>query len=328
MTLYYQEFSKLYYQAIDGLIESVNGDDRPSDREENKIKQEYTERTGGTTGSAGGGMNYARSGKKTQTEKLIDALRKTRAENISIYASPDCFCCYTFWKEREDSDDKDQLMTDSWYSQVAYWIQQDVILSIDNINSKSATVQENPIKRLIEVSFGGVEAGMGVRGRTARGDKPRRVNGNIASRFRSNSQKLLPEYVTSEEGDDENPTVYFGNISEPWTGHVSDNLADVVHFEVGVIIDSTRMVDFINKLQEIKDDGIKRNQITVLETQMEAVDIDAERTAGYYYGPASLTVLRLTCEYTFFKDQNEKAKTGYEYYKPKPVKDANVKEEE
>ena len=64
-----------------------------------------------------------------------------------------------------------------------------------------------------------------------------------------------------------------------------------------------------------------RNQITVLQLECEPLDLDAEKQAGYYYGSASLTSLRLVCDYFFFKN-------GYEDKKPAVVKKIGQEEEE
>ena len=99
-----------------------------------------------------------------------------------------------------------------------------------------------------------------------------------------------------------------------WTGHVSDETAHVVHFELGVIIDTTQVIAFMNALQSLKEAGEinQRNQITVLEWQTEPLEIEKEKFAGFHYGSGSLTTLRLICEYIFFRE-------GYAKHMPKPV---------
>jgi hypothetical protein len=115
-----------------------------------------------------------------------------------------------------------------------------------------------------------------------------------------------------------------GQITPPWTHRVSDSLVDVVHFETAVVIDTERINDFINVLQSEKTTpvvlsdgktGTKnwRNQITVLLISVDPIQVDSEKAAGYYYGSASLGVLRVVGEYIFFKN-------GYDKYKPEIVK--------
>ena len=47
---------------------------------------------------------------------------------------------------------------------------------------------------------------------------------------------------------------------------------------------------------------------------IEPLDISVEQDGGYYYGSGSFKVLRLTCEYIFFK-------SGYQDLMPAPVQE-------
>lgn len=428
--IYYRQFAQQYCLAIDILMGMLNGSDRPSEIEEKNVLENYDKGKSkrrdysGDNLGYGGNMNFPRRGSRrgTQDNPLIEELRRERAKQISIYANPDSFSCYDYWRDHQGEADggRDILMLDSWFSQIALWIQEDVITSVGQVNRQSASVLQNPIKRLIEVSFCGVKT-FDSRSSMRRG----RFDRQIAQRRQVGSEHVLPDYVLSEKGTPGQADIMSGNITTPWTKRASEDLVDVVHFEVAVIIDSTHMIEFINSLQGMKNnygasaiidfidalasmkhyraseitdfvqslesmnnddattiidfinnlqkmkshkasaiiafvnamgnlldanapeiiafvqslqgrDNIaeaariidfintlesinnqaadpKRNQITVLETQWEPVRIQVENENGYYYGSASLTVLRLLCEYSFFK-------VGYEQLKPKPVK--------
>jgi len=103
----------------------------------------------------------------------------------------------------------------------------------------------------------------------------------------------------------------------------SDNLVNVVHFSLTVMIDSSKIHDFINALQTTQlqssilsadsSDSYERNQITVLQMEIDSVDIAAENREGYYYGSASVKKLSLICEYVFFQ-------SGYEAYMPASIR--------
>ena len=54
----------------------------------------------------------------------------------------------------------------------------------------------------------------------------------------------------------------------------------------------------------------------MLDISTEPLDSESENMAGYYYGKASLVVLRLNCEYTFFKFNSK-----YVDAKPEAVKE-------
>ncbi|MFC1783919.1 hypothetical protein ACFL02_10115 [Planctomycetota bacterium] len=106
----------------------------------------------------------------------------------------------------------------------------------------------------------------------------------------------------------------------------SDNLVNVVHFEIAVVIDSSEIHNFINILQseerytwQTQPDGgtiseNRRNQMAVLQMQIDPIDIAAENQQGYYYGSASIKRLSLTCQYIFFR-------SGYDEVMPPAIKD-------
>ena len=56
------------------------------------------------------------------------------------------------------------MLRDSWFGQLSLWIQEDVTLSINQMNDIEASVMENPIKRLVEISFCGNVSGSGQMG--------------------------------------------------------------------------------------------------------------------------------------------------------------------
>ncbi|MBN1764353.1 MAG: hypothetical protein JW860_03770 [Sedimentisphaerales bacterium] len=324
--IYFTELSENYCNQINSLIRNLHGGDRPTKMEEDNVIQDYEKRSGKVSTGFGAfpgmmpmGPGVGLAGQEeTPQERLIDDLRNSKAESISIYANPESFCCYDFWKSNPE-DSLNVMLEFSWFSQIALWIQEDVVLSINQLNDTSVSVLYNPIKRLVEISFGG-ESIYGATG----GTTTSATQLQIVERRRSGSQDMLPVYVTESDTDSSSGQVmaavdsserYPGSMTATFNKHVSNDLIDVVHFEVAVIIDTTRIIDFINALQSIKEpEGPnKRNQITVLDMQVEPVNILDEKEGGYRYGMGSLGALRLICEYVFFKD-------GYEQYKPASVK--------
>ncbi len=349
---YYNQFSTNYCGFVDKLIAGLNGGDHPSQVEEQKVRDNYKKSSGLAAGAAGGdlgmpgmempgmgmpgmGGGYVRKGGgKSPVEKLIEDLRRRRAQAISLYVSPNAFCCYSYWSEQPEGDRK-VMMINSWFTQIAAWIQQDVVLSIGQLNKTSVSVLKNPVKRLIEISFDGPGAGQANsnRGAAAAVRTPlagASYMGQSRAVGRSVSELILPTYIKKPSksssatrnvmtGTSQGGT---GNIAVPWTNHYSDKLVDVVQFKLVVIIDSTKIISFVNALQSPKGAVGQnlRNQITVLQTETEPLDITAEHQAGYYYGNASLVVLKLACEYVFFKIDDPNSKRDYEECKPAPVK--------
>jgi len=316
---HYQVFSDQYCRLIDKFLLGLQAGDSPSDAEEEKKREEFPNISGTSSQSRSASENE-------QIEKLLEDFRRERAKQISIYATTDSFCCYDHWKSKPMGDKKTMLL-DSWFTQVAAWIQHDVVQAIEQINSSSDSVFDSPVKRLIEISFSGsAAAGKGTQESIE--TTPVKYKGG-APRHYSESQIFLPAYITKIQrqgtGDPTAGPSIKGEMVPSFTKRACDDLIHVVHFEVGVVIDSTKINDFFTTLQSEKytylpqPDGTnlkqnKRNQITVIHLNIEPVNIEAESSAGYYYGPASVKVLRLVGEYVFFAG-------GYEKYLPQPVKD-------
>ncbi len=315
---YYSKFADSYVNAIDGLIKSVNGIDRYSMQQE---KDAVAELSGGNVSNyrTGGGFGGNNSSKEeSAADKVIAEMRQNRAASYGLYVSTNAFCCYDHWKNLEVKDDNslEVLMQDSWYSQIAYWIQQDVIETIETMNTETS-ILDNPVKRLLEISF----VGMSILGDSKPGTA---IDGKEAGRIASAT--VLPGYVmemkaaagrgrTSRSDSDKKTKSYSYIKAVPWTSRLSDELVDVVQFDVAVIMESSKMLVFQNELQDFKgSDDLRRCPITILESRIDPVNYKGEKEAGYYYGKAALVELRLSCEYVFVK-------SGYDELKPQPIKD-------
>ena len=304
----YKNFGTRYTNLVDHLLVQLNAGTPPSEVEIDRATDEFNEKSQNATGGRG---------EKDQLEKLIRDIYKQRSDEITLYARPHVFFGYDFWKHHQPGKSLiDDMEADSWYTQIAQWIQEDVVQAVAQINAGSQKVSNSTVKRLLEVSFGG----RGAKSKYDSSGLQGRNKDNAATRRRAaSSQLMLPEYVT-KVGD-----TYNGEMATAWTMRASDDKMDVVQFEVGVIIDTRRINDFINTLQEEKytltilADGTteradKRNQITVLQVLQDPVFFEDEIEAGYHYGSASVCVLRLICEYIFFRE-------GYQDDIPTSVKD-------
>lgn len=331
---HYEEFSKRYRDLIDSFIVKLNAGDRPTKDEEERAIEKLNEtnqqpsttnqypprskprRRTGTTAAG-------RSLSAKNQEKIREDLRKRRATEISIYANSQSFCAYDYHYNdvlRTEKDYETQLLS-SWFTQIAAWIQQDVVDAIVKLNHQSETVEQAPIKRLIEISFSGDQVSEGSTDSRSGASSYRRRSASMVGRRFANSEKFLPCYVVKNKKD-----FISGHIATPFTNHTSNDMFDVVQFEVGVIIDTRNISDFINALQSEKVDllttnsdlnSLGRNQITVLDFQIEPLDLENENKAGYYYGTGSLCVLSVAAEYLFFNDKQ----TTYEQKKPQPIRE-------
>ena len=345
--IHYMRYAEEYSKAIDNLIgaSGLNSGDKPSQLEERNYLDDARRSRSTTGGGAGGGMGMGGFGGMgmggaagSDDQKLLAEFRENKASEISIYANETSFVLYDFWKNHDGkSGTPSMLQTDSWLSQLAFWVQEDVVLSINKINDKNKTVKENPVKRLIEISFagqvaqtgsadtklagggmgmtgGGMGMGMGMAG--GRGN-----TGTMVSR--TGGINNLPGFVTagtesSSRGaaaSTSTTTSYNYSLANPWTNHVCDDLIDVVHLKLSVVMTTDNVNSFINALQSSRaniDGSNLRNQITVLEYDIIPVNIQAEEMAGYYYGSGAIAKVDFICEYVFFKD-------GYKTVVPAPI---------
>ena len=324
--LYYQKFSRNYCQIIDQYLQQLNAGDRPSEREEDDIRNEQLDEDALARGLGNAGRSRGRgwADADSPVTKLINAFRRQRAEKISIYANTGVFFGFEHWKG-EPTGDQETMLMDSWFTQLAAWIQEDVVFTIKQVNADSGSVFDSTVKRLVEISFGGSSlAGRVLAGRPGQNTKARRSNAGGVADIREDMRRTkTPVYVIATRDSKGEIVSSFGEMCIPYQDRASCDLVDVAHFELAVVIDAIRIHDFINALQSEKfnlvtgPDGVSdkqniRNQITVLQIVVEPIDIQAEQDAGYYYGTGVFKVLRLNCEYIFFK-------TGYEEFKPEPV---------
>jgi len=291
---------------IDNIIESYQSSSVKS-LEGNRGNTSRFDESDGFGSFGGGGGRSSRGHKGSEQEaQLIEEKCRQRAETFALFATPESFCGYKYWEEISSSADSDGLIVDSWGTQVAYWISQDIVSTIKKLNTlvDGTTVKSAAVKRLIEISFGGLPFTKPEVPGKRKAEAPG-INASPEESRLSESENFLPGKVVMEEDS----KVLLDSIVEPWTGRLSDDLIDVYHFEVAVIIDNTRINDFCNMLQGKHSDNDgkhERSQITVLQFTVASLRDEEEKAAGYYYGPSSNSVLRVIGEYFFYKDGYEK----------------------
>jgi len=296
-----RELGDRYRTAVGELIKSMRALDAPSDID---IRKETGSETSGAGRAIGGrfgmlGIGRTAGAKDSSRDVIVDAVCNKRAESILVYANPNSFGWYGFWEDYKYSG-FDEAIKDCWYSQVSYWIYEDVVATINKMNAGSDYVYTSPVKRLVGVSFSGPVEYFD-QGRMA---------------FAGPDE---PEYVIDKSA---------GILSdEQWTGRICDEDIDVVHFCVSVIVDSKSFMSFIKELCSEKEhkyrEGysssgperiFKHNQITVLQSRIEPVDRTAVPHEYYRYGDSAVVQLSLVCEYIFNR-------SGYDKIKPEPVKE-------
>ncbi len=289
-TLIFEEFGQQFRSAIDGLIARVNARDCPTEAElQRSLRSSNSSRT------RRGGKRSSRSslGRLSEVDATItDVLCIEKAKSASVYANPADLSGYEFWEEYEYTG-RNEAVTDCWYWQLAYWIIEDVIDTVDAVNAGSKGVFTSPVKRLLSVNF------------TSKSGK----------RFRRKAAgEAKPSYVFSIED----------GLAESFTGRFTNDDIDVVQFNVTVVVSTKAVLPFMRQLCSAKrhkfrgfsgeeqEQIFKHNQITILESNIVPVDREDRIHSLYRYGEDAVVELDLVCEYIFNRN-------GYDEVKPEEL---------
>jgi hypothetical protein len=286
--LIFKEFGRRYRSAIDKLIVNVNALDCPTVAELQKGLQGYSSPFSSLVPERRRDENL-RMDEVDAT--IMDVLCCEKAKRASVYANPVELSGYEFWEKYEYTG-MDTAVEDCWYWQLAYWVIEDVIDTIDVLNSGSNSVLTSPVKRLLSVNF-------------AMGDM-----GKAAERT-----AVEPTYVLSFEKE----------RIRPHTGRFCNDDIDVVHFNLAVVVSNKAVLPFMQQLCSAKqhkfrgfsgnetEQVFKHNQITILESNIRSIDRANAAHNLYRYGEDAVVELDLVCEYIFDK-------IGLDEIKPESVK--------
>ncbi len=323
----FDEYGENYRAAVESLVRNMRALEAPSEMEVQDALNEGSQQAVGRAGGYRdmGDYDYGRRAIRRPVRRndntrnaMVDAICGKRAEEILVYANPNLFKWYAYWSDFQYAGSESAIQ-DCWYSQLAYWIYEDVVRTIDNLNAGSQNVYSSPAKRLLGVSFreavdypkttartryGGGYGGVGYGGR-----------GYVDDMFSARGD--APEYIRYAEGGVLNV--------ETWTGRICNDDIDVVHFSVGVIVSSSAVMPFMKELCSAKehfyrkdaDDNapmaFQHNQIGILRSGVIAVERDAPDNVNYRYGDEAVVRLDLICEYIFNR-------SGYDKIKPESIK--------
>jgi hypothetical protein len=289
--LIFDEFGKAYQEGIVKLLEQINARDCPTEAELEKTIQKGPV----TDTSFFPGPTTAKTGRNTVSETIKDELCRAKAESASVYATPSAISGYDYW-ERYEYTGITQSVKDCWYWQLAYWIIEDVIKTVQVCNSGSDNVFTSPVKRIIDVGF---DPGTREISQHSQADKPKYVN------------KTEEAFVV------------------PCTGRISNEDIDVVHFNVTVIVNTKDVLKFMKELCSAKQHTFRgfsgedkpqdfiHNQITTLQSHIKPINREDNMHQLYRYGNDAIVSLNLICEYIFYKK-------SYEQIKPDVVKTAST----
>ena len=152
--IHYGAFAANYCRFVDDQLLKMKAKMPPTAAERRQSVEQLLYGAGGSSGVGGEVSGVAPTGREEQAKRLIDDLNRQRAMQTAIYAGPEVFCAYDHWKSRPTEVVK-VLAVEGWYTQLAAWIQEDVVDSIIEINGSSGSVLDSPVKRLLEISFAG-----------------------------------------------------------------------------------------------------------------------------------------------------------------------------
>jgi len=301
--LIFQEFSQRFCKEAEQLLARVNARDCPTDAELERglvgLSKSRSRPTRRSERLSGWRIPLSRLREARAT--VEDILCREKAELACVYANRADLSGYEFWKEYKALGWSDAIK-DCWYWQLGYWIIEDIIATVDALNSGSANVFTSPVKRLMSVSFPAGGRRFRLRGRTGSGAK---------------AADDRPRYVLSAEDV----------LSGLCTGRMSSDDIDIVHFNVVVVVSAKAILPFMQELCIAKQhkfsgwDGkgqeqvFKHNQITILESRIESIDREDITHERYRYGDDAVVKLDLVCEYIFNK-------AGYDKVKPEYVKES------
>lgn len=289
----FNEFGDAYKKTFASFIIQLNALDVPTDIEISKKTG-----SGVATGTA-----RSRTPRRTirgnggEDDKIVELLCKRRSEEIPVYANPKVFGGDGFWGEWEYTG-KGAAVTDCWYSQIACWIHQDVVDSILKVNAGSKKVADSAVKRLLGVRF---DSG----------------NAVIETSLKTGDASVieLPGYTTKDKS----------GLCNDWTSRMDNEKLDIVHFSLAVVVDVKDVMRFIEALCSEKEHIFKgykgkepeqkfrHNQITVLQSNIDSIDLKAPEHLRYRYGSDAVVKLNLICQYIFVHE-------GYEPIMPELIK--------
>lgn len=303
----FNNFGKEFRNGVANLLARANAGDCPSEIEMERALQGLSSRSVRKSRyDRIGGIGMTSSRLKEAKETIIDALCRDKAETATVYANPEDVSGYEFWQGYEHPG-REEAVQDCWYWQLAYWIAEDVVdtIRISNSKSRSESALTSPVKRLVSVSFGRVVK----REKAAPGSKS--VDRGTVER---------PKYVLSLEDA----------LAWPHTGRYCTKDTDVVHFNVVVVVSSEWILPFMQELCGVKEHKFsgwhndnqeqvfRHNQITILDSKVQAIDPEHIEHEYYRYGQDAVVELSLICEYIFNA-------AAYEEVKPKAVTEAMKK---
>lgn len=315
--LLFDPFQQKYIAGVDAMVQRIGSGTPPMDAEirsaleKSPLRSSFNRMGMGGGGGAymgggmgrGAGINYRML--TPMDRKIVDKICEDKAKGIRVYLTQADIDGYAFWNDWK-YEDWDKAVRQAWCWQMGYWVLEDVIATVEEMNKNSASVLDAPVKRVMNTSF------------TLSSQATRRIGGSRMARGgRKDSNREMPTYVINFKT---------AIAAPPCTGRFCNEDLDVMHFNVRVIVGAEQVMSFIQELCGAKthkfrgwhgeepEQTFKHNQISVLESNVIPVDLEGVDHAVYRYGPTAVVDLDLICEYIF-------QRAGYDSVKPKVIQD-------
>jgi hypothetical protein len=202
-----------------------------------------------------------------EIRNLPDQERNKRADTHTVYLDETSL---PLSQEIQGLNGKPPTDVQIWFAQMALWVTEDVVNAVNAANKDSKRIPDSPIKHLkaLRIPFG---IGQYVLQAQAVGGAP------DAAGVTQDPNGVPQAFVLSP------------------TGRVSNDVYDVLHFDLVLRVDFRKLPQIIAELE--------RNRLfTVMSTAVTTVDAQAEfNDVGYVYGNDPIAEVTLQCEALYLR---------------------------
>jgi hypothetical protein len=296
--LVFDPFRQKYVAGVEAMLKSVKAGGPPTDAEINAALDSSSRSmfgrsragTARSSSAAGGGLSRQRLNVRMMSEadrKIVEQICQDKAKTAQVYVNPVDLGGYLYWSDWK-FEDWDKAIRESWYWQMAYWMLEDVLTTVQQMNKDSDNVLHAPVKRVMSVMFTQSRMGRAMMGRGRRMAAPK--------------DKQTPAYVTG---------VRNAMTGTPCTGRFCGAEIDVMQFQVQVIVSAPELMHFMQELCSAKthkfrgwfgdlpEQTYKHNQISILESSITPIDREDFDHSSFQYGEDEVVSVDLICEYVF-----------------------------
>jgi hypothetical protein len=203
--------------------------------------------------------------------KLPGEMQREMATSNKMYVNPSVVMKVP---ESIPSDGRSADPVAIWWAQVEYWVTNDIVTAIKELNGKSPNVLASPVKNLLALQL-------------------------------PNPPTFFPPPAQLQPAAEGAPTVATGGLPDPTvpvaeapdkspTKRISNNLYDVLQFTVALDIEADRIPIFLDALSA-------NRMISVIRLETFPVDPKLKQLQGYVYGPKPVMTVVLDCEALFMR---------------------------